>query len=261
MSNPCVIVGDGIFGVGLARHRIDNQENDPLIVISSPLPQAPSEDDAKIYRPDYPTEAPMRLAIRAGEAWVTKPYVQYITLVARINIYDKKDIKILDSLDRTRIAVGRQPRERLNGEVLKKYYGGDHHDVVCTYNTDDGLIDLNRYMTETRELVKKRCTVVQKRVKELIHRGPLVVQVNYDDGSSLDTSKMVVVLAAGPWICEILSRSGIELPVGTPQPVGIFAFELELTEISKGDLPIVSHYGRGKSFDPLSFPWLMMRNS
>lgn len=269
MSKKRVVIGDGVLGTAAALHFIDCGRGDELTVISFRVPEAPSEDSSKIVRIDYPSQEPMKHAIRADERWRTdKRYKPYHSPVARIVLYDRKDIGALDSLDKTRVALRRPLRTRLGGDdVLGKYYGENRgktrsgNDLICTYNEDDGLVNLKGCMHSLREYIKKRCTVIQKRVARLIYENRRIVSIAFDDGGRLDTSDMVVILAAGPWICQILSSSGINQPAGTPQAVGIFAFELELKETSTGDLPIVTHHGHGKSRSSTFLPRLIVTNS
>lgn len=76
------------------------------------------------------------------------------------------------------------------------------------------------------------------------------VQTVVTSTESIDTEGTEVILAAGPWIMQLLEASSIQQPPTSSAPVatGIFSFSLELSPgqwRKYRDLPVISHIGVG----------------
>ena len=107
-------------------------------------------------------------------------------------------------------------------------------------------------MRAMREDVEKRkdLTIWETQVQELVHNRRRIIAVNLANNTRIETVDRNIILAAGPWISEVLDRSGIEQPPEPRAPVatGIFAFILQLQEDqieSFRGKPSFSHIGYG----------------
>jgi glycine/D-amino acid oxidase-like deaminating enzyme len=257
-----IVIGSGVFGLSTVLHILPERNAKPdrrtdVTLISCPQPEAPTEDISKIIRVDYTSECRMKEAIRAQVCWKTDEIFEaFYQPVGRIVGYSEQRLQTLNTINETRSRLGLEKRKRQEKDVLEKYYGSIDvpEGLTYTYNEDDGLVEWAGCIQKVREVVRERCTMRDIQIQQLIHKEGQVVAVTFhnDDGINveIDTKDKDVILAAGPWIGEILDRSGIEQPPKSKAPVavGIFAFVLHLQEDQARRFrgaPIYSQIGQG----------------
>lgn len=257
-----LIVGLGVYGASTALHLLDADSQNPseLTVVSHCISLAPSEDISKIIRVDYTSARRMKEAIRAQEHWMNDDrFNQFYLPVGRIVAYDEMRLQTLDEIDQTRLHMGRHKRERLDGSILAKIFGstGALSKLTFVHNEDDGLVEWEGCMQAMRDSVRERCrenkesVFLETQVQDLVHCGERITAVTLADDRRIGVADKKVILAAGPWITEILERSSIERPPHSRIPIatGVFAFILQLNEeqtlFFKGK-PALSQIGYGK---------------
>jgi glycine/D-amino acid oxidase-like deaminating enzyme len=201
----------------------------------------------------------LKEAIYAQQQWKTtnrsKPFYRP---VGRIVAYDEPDLPTLDGIDSARSQLGLEIRVRSDKAILERFYGNIETSTNLTFvwNEDDGLVDWRSCMqaltTEIEEYCKKNkaSSLREAFAQTLVHEANQINTICLDDGEEIDATGAEVIVAAGPWIAELLERSGIEqAPIsGTPVATGVFAFTLQLnedqTQFFMGK-PAFSHVGYG----------------
>lgn len=262
-GHPIIIVGDGVFGLSTADHVRKRCPAAPLSIISHPSPQAPSNDDAKIVRIDYPYKERMKEAIESQRLWKTElSFSPYYHSIGRLVAYDKDD-STPSSINETRAQLGMEARQRLEGRILTEKLGSKDvpPSLTIIFNSDDAIVDWKGCMNDVKRRVTEACSqsggkLLEGKVKILEHDGNRIKAIILADGKRIETETAQVVLAVGPWFAEILTNSGIDLPPSNRLPVatGLFAYNVQLNdkqvEIFRGK-PIFSHIGKAEFLPPV----------
>jgi glycine/D-amino acid oxidase-like deaminating enzyme len=266
-----LIIGFGVYGISTADHL---DPSDPLTILSYHQRHAPSHDVAKIIRTDYDNIQRMKEAICAQRLWTDdERFKPFYHPVGRIVAYDKAAISILNGIDKARSQLGKERRIRYDRAILEEFYGTTNalDDLTFVFNEDDGIVEWAGCMRGRKEAIEKRCrenegsNILDARVETLMHEGRRITAVVLANGESIETGDTKVTLAAGPWIVELLDKSGIEQPPDWRMPIatGLFAFTLQLSEdqvtFFKGK-PSFSHVGHGILPQILQYHRLMVRS-
>jgi len=220
-----------------------------------------SDDYSKIVRADYENLERMKEAQEAQRAWKIGSWAQHYIENGRV-VAHIKDSEAITSIDRNRVRLGLDLRQRGNKELLETYYGPTsfRDTLIFVFNPGDAVVDWQPCIRQHREAVKKVCLqtggqIYKGALHALEHDGREVTAVVLVDGARIETKGVDVVLAVGAWTAEILGRFHMQLPPQgrNPTPTGLFAFRLELNddqvEFFK-DKPVFSHIGRGSRFSP-----------
>ena len=250
-----LIIGFGVYGISAALHLLEAKPAQ-LTILSHHQPQEPSDDISKIVRIDYTRVSRMKEAICAQECWRNdKRFTPFYQPVGRIVAYDNKDISTLNNINNARSELGKEKRNHLGKDILENVFGSTNapDGLTFVYNKDDGLVEWKGCMQAMRDIIQnKKATIREIPVQKLIHNGERITAVSLVNNERIETEDMKIILAAGPWIMEILERSGIEQPPDSRAPVatGIFAFILQLSDdqrkVFQGK-PGFSHIGHGMS--------------
>jgi hypothetical protein len=156
-----------------------------------------------------------------------------------------------------------QKRERLDHKTFAKIFGPAnlHPGLTFVWNDDDSLVEWKGCMQAMQDLVKRHCEeddgskMLELQALKLLHEGGRVCAVVLPNEEQIQATDAEVVVAAGPWITNLLEKSGIAQPPASRSPVatGLFAFTLQLNEeqilFFKGK-PAFSHIGYGM-FNPV----------
>jgi glycine/D-amino acid oxidase-like deaminating enzyme len=247
-----LIIGFGVYGISTALHLGPSAR---LTVVSYRQACEPSNDIAKIVRVDYDSVQRMEEAIYAQNLWREDArFTPFYRPCGRLVAYDKTTIATLDGIDKARSQLGLNRRQRSNCTLLQKYYGSTNtvDDLTYVFNEDDALVDWEGCM----QAMEKRCReggseILDTRVDKLIHNKRRITSVALSDGKMIKTGDTKVILAAGPWIAQLLDNSNIEQPPDRRMPTatGLFSFRIQLSEDQKKlfqGKPSFSHIGRGK---------------
>jgi glycine/D-amino acid oxidase-like deaminating enzyme len=257
-TGPLVVIGTGVFGISTAEHMTERWPTRQLFVVSRPSPLAPSDDNTKIIRTDYPSPERTKESIAAQEMWIsTSSFSPFYRTIGRLVAYEDDDSATIENINKTRNFLGRAKREILGGEILNKTFGPSDTPTTMSYilNADDAIVDWKACLESARSRVKRACGASGGRFFEtellsLEHDEGRITAVLLRGGERLDTTTATVILAVGPWCTEVLDKSSIELPPSGRVPVAtaVFAYYLRLKEdqtLFFKDKPIFSHIGRG----------------
>jgi glycine/D-amino acid oxidase-like deaminating enzyme len=264
-SKQYIIIGSGVSGTSTTLHLLDAVEENStvLTIISRHQSLEPSDDISKIVRIDYATVSRMKEAICAQQHWQNnnrfKPFYQP---VGRVVAYDESNLPTLDGIDSTRSQLGLQNRPRSDKAVLEKFYGKieTRTNLTFVWNEDDGLVDWRSCMQALTTEIEEHCeknkgsSLREVFAQKLVHEENQISAICLDGGEEIDAIDAQVIVAAGPWIAELLERSGIEQPPisRTPVATGVFTFTLQLNEVQAKFFmgkPAFSHIGYGLYVD------------
>lgn len=156
-----------------------------------------------------------------------------------------------------------QKRERLDHQTFAKIFGPAnlHPGLTFVRNDDDSLVEWKGCMQAMQDLVKRHCEeddgskMLELQALKLLHEGGRVCAVVLPNEEQIQATDAEVIVAAGPWITELLEKSGIAQPPASRSPVatGLFAFTLQLNEeqilFFKGK-PAFSHIGYAEFLPP-----------
>lgn len=98
-------------------------------------------------------------------------------------------------------------------------------------NDDDGVVDGNRVMSK----MKKACINMggeyqETRVLHLHSDEKGMIDAVVTSGDAINATQTDVILAAGPWIMQLIEASHVRQPPNPSAPLGtnIFAFHLDM---------------------------------
>lgn len=249
-NNSTIIIGVGVFGLSVLRQaEIDR----PITVIACHHAGAPSDDILKIIRADYPNVDRSREADQALQQWKADPSLKpHFRPRGRVVAYEREHQQTLDDINNVRKELQKPERQDKGQSIMAANFGAGSliDEVTFVFNDDDGLVNWDECLAEQRDIALKRLPVFRESVDRLICARGSITSIILESEKQVDSTNATVILAAGPWILEILERSGISLPPQPRQPVatGVFSFLIALSEEQREffeNKPSFSHYGRG----------------
>jgi glycine/D-amino acid oxidase-like deaminating enzyme len=248
-----IIIGLGVCGTAAALQLLRTKTCCTLTIISHHRPSEPSNDISKIVRIDYAEKERIEEASRAQHHWMNdEQFKTFYQPVGRIVAYEDGD-GTLAGIDAARSELQLPRRERWDINILNKYYGHTRASANLHYiwNEDDGLVEWKGCMEALRSYIHqhKATRIVHGQAERLYHDAGRIRTISVD-GRSIDVNDAQVILAAGPWISEMMDQSEISQPPSLRVPVatGVFACFVQLDEEQRQFFrgkPAFSHIGYG----------------
>ncbi len=136
--------------------------------------------------------------------------------------------------------------------------------MAVVYNEDDVVVDWTGAMKSVKEdCLRKGAKFRDDRVVRMEFNPGGKVQTVVTSTKSINTENTEIILAAGPWIMQLLEASSIQQPPPSRAPIatGIFSFSVELNNEQwerYSDLPVKSDIGVGTYLKCTSI-WLTPR--
>ncbi len=268
IGRDILIIGGGVMGLSTAWHLLNDGRNN-VTICDSQDDVAPSRDVSKILRIDYPDPERMKEVMRSKSLWENDPvFNDYYKRTGRVVAYSKAHVETLLGIDFARSQLGLPPRIRQRAQLLEELYHSAQvtSDMTVVYNEDDGVVDWTGAMKSVKEdCLKKGGRFRDDRVVRMEVNRSGKVQTVVTSTGSINTENTEIILAAGPWIMQILEASSIQQPPPSraPTATGIFSFSIELDgEQWKryGDLPVKSDVGVG-TYSKCTSIWLTPRKA
>lgn len=224
-DKPLIIVGAGVFGLGLAYELAANRGYTNVIVLdrfAPPVPDGSSVDVSRVIRAEYADSFYGSLAVDAMKEWRSNPHWSS-------HFYDSGFVMLSSSRDHPYISQCRsQPVEVFEAheaeEKVKSLYPGvqaEFNSMTAVHNTLGGWADARAAVQGLAE----RCSLAgvsfltgnAGTVTSLITEGSKVTGVETGAGSKLYADR--VVLATGAWTNRLVPDFNLSL-LATGQPVG-----------------------------------------
>ncbi len=147
--------------------------------------------------------------------------------------------------------MGLPARKHESAKYLEELFGSTpiSQQLEVVYNEDDGVIYLDMAMGSMKELCyEKGARFETGRALRLDSNGEGKIETVVTVDQSIDTTETGIIVAAGPWIMQLLETSHIPQPPLSRAPIasGIFAISVALTTkqwIEYHDLPRVCEIG------------------
>lgn len=256
------------MGLSTAWHFLNDERND-VTICDHQDDVAPSQDVSKILRIDYSDPERMKEVMKSKISWENDPVFNgYYKRTGRVVTYPEAHVETLLGIDLARSQLRLPPRIRQRAQLLEELYHSAQvtSGVTVVYNEDDGVVDWTGVMKSVKEdCLKKGGRFRDDRVVRMEVNGSGKVQTVVTSTGSINTENTEVILAAGPWIMQLLEASSIQQPPPSRAPIatGIFSFSIELdNEQWKrcGDLPVKSDIGVGTYLNWTSI-WLTPRKA
>ena len=247
-----LIIGGGAFGLSSAWH-LKGGRND-VTICDHFEGVAPSRDVSKIIRIDYPDPERIKEAMRSKSLWECDPvFKPFYIRTGRVVAYPEAQIQTLIEIERARLRLGLPARKRESSQLRNGLFSSTHfpENMVVVHNKDDGVVDWTGVMNSVKEDCLKNGVVFQQdEVLRIESDTSGRVKSVVTSTGSIDTKETEVILAAGPWIMQLLETSSMRAPPTSRAPIatGIFSFSLELNieQWTKyKDLPVNSEIGVG----------------
>ena len=209
---------------------------------------------SKILRIDYPDPERMRDVMRSKSLWQTHPKLRsFYKRTGRVVAYSQAHIETLNGIDRARSQLGLPARKRQSAQLLNDLFDSTQAtgDLTVVYNEDDGVLDWTGVMKSVRQdCVEKGAVFRSEQVLRMDTDMSGKIYAVITSTESIDTGRAEIILAAGPWIMQLLEASSIQPPPPSRVPTAtkIFSFPLELSSEQwhrYGKLPVHSEIGAG----------------
>jgi len=251
--NKFIIIGGGVFGLSSAWHLLKDECND-VTVYDYPNDIAPSRDVSKFFRVDYTDPDRMREVMRSKASWENDDlFKPFFKRTGRVVAYSPAQAGTLTGINHARSQLGLFPRKRQTIQLLEDLFDSTQlsQDFTVVYNEDDGVVDWTGVMKSLKEhCIEKGARFRDDQVIQLKLNTSGRVDTVLTSTTSVDTAQSEIILAAGPWIMQMLQASSIEQPPVSRAPIatGVFAFSLQLaTEQWRKyeNLPPLSQIGVG----------------
>lgn len=232
-SRACLIIGGGVMGLSTAWHLLKDGHHN-VTVLDHPDPLAPSRDISKFCRVDYMDPKRMKIAIECKRLWEEDDFFkQFFHRTGRIVAYPPDQVFTLTGIDRARSQLKLPDRKHESAELLERVFKSAtvSQQLEMVQNEDDGVIDWNRVMKDMKqECIKMGGKFQETRVLYLHWEERRTIDIVVTSDCALITFRMDVILAAGPWIMQLLDAWQIRQPPIPRAPIatGIFAFHLDM---------------------------------
>lgn len=250
-ARKCLIIGGGVMGLSTAWHLLKDGHTD-VTVLDHPDPLAPSRDISKFFRVDYTDPERMKLVLKSKNLWENDDlFKPFFHRTGRIVAYPPARVDTLTGIDRARSGLSLPARKHESARLLEDIFESTpiSQQLEVVHNEDDGVVDWNRVMKG----LKQECMNTGGKFQEgrVLHLDPntggMIDAVVTSEGS-VDAAQTDIILAAGPWIMQLLEASSIQQPPLSRAPIatGIFAFHLGLTTqqwVKYHNLPRFSEIG------------------
>jgi len=256
------------MGLSTAWHLLKDGRNN-VTICDSQDDVAPSRDVSKILRIDYTDPERMKEVMKSKSLWENDPvFNDYYKRTGRVVTYSKAHVETLLGIDLARSQLSLPSRIRQRVQLLEELYHSAQvtSDVTVVYNEDDGVVDWTGAMKSMKEdCLRKGANFRDDRLVRMEVSPSGKVQVVVTSTESINTENSEVILAAGPWIMQLLEASSIQQPLPSRAPIatGIFSFSIQLDNEQwkrYGDLPVKSDIGVG-TYSKCTSIWLTPRKA
>lgn len=256
------------MGLSTAWHLLNDERND-VTICDHQDDVAPSRDVSKILRIDYPDPERMKEVMRSNSLWENDSVFNgYYKRTGRVVAYSKVHIETLLGIDLARSQLGLPPRKRQRAQLLKDLFHSAQvaSDLTVVHNEDDGVVDWTGAMKSVKEdCLRKGGKFRNDRVIRMEVNTTGKVQAIVTSTESINTENTEIILAAGPWIMQLLEASSIQQPPASRAPIatGIFSFSIEMNNEQwkrYSNLPVKSDIGIG-TYSKCPNIWLTLRKA
>lgn len=243
------------MGLSTAWHLLKDERND-VTVLDHPDPLAPSRDVSKFLRVDYTDPERMKLVMKSEELWEKDDLFEpFLHRIGRIVAYSPTQIDTLNGIDHARSELNLSPRKHETARLLESVFESSpiSQELAVVHNEEDGVIDWERVMKNLKqECIDRGGKFRDDRVLHLDSNVEGTIDAVVTSTEYIDVRQTDIILAAGPWIMQLLEASHIQQPplLRAPIATGIFAFHLDMTTqqwVKYHELPRLSEIGVGAS--------------
>ncbi len=139
--------------------------------------------------------------------WIFK---RFLYRTGHIVAYPPSQKYILTGIDLARSKLGLPARKHESAKYLEEVFGSTpiSQQLEVVYNEDDGVIDLDRAMGSMKEICyEKGARFETGRALRLDSNGEGKIEAIVTADQPIDTTDTDIILAAGPWIMQLLETS------------------------------------------------------
>lgn len=231
-SRKCLIIGGGVMGLSTAWHLLKYGHHN-VTLLDHPDPLAPSRDISKFCRVDYMDPERMKIAIKSKTLWEDDDFFKrFFHRTGRIVAYPPNQVFTLTNINRARSNLYLPARKHESADLLERVFKSApvSQQLEVVHNEDDGVVDWDRVMKD----MKQECINMGGKFQETrvlrLHSDEGIIDTVVTSGDAINATQTDVILAAGPWIMQLLDFSYFRQPPIARAPIatGIFAFHLDM---------------------------------